>query len=261
MSSLVVIQNNDLLVSSWDLSEGFGVPHRAILRLLKKYKSEFETFGVVTTPLPYVRLKKMGPPIQHQFLNEAQAMYLTTLLTNNETVRKFKMHLTREFIEQRKLLMKMMNNKSNQEWIEARAKGIYARKETTDVIKLFVEYAKEQGSKNAEQYYVNITSMENDKLVPLEFLEQKYPNLRQVVDQYTLNKLMMCDEIIAQALVEGMQKELYYKEIYRFAKERVLAYAQLVNGNVRKKLEDTKMELKALIAKKREERLDQATFL
>lgn len=261
MSNLVYIRNDELLVSSWDLSLGFGVEHRAILKLLRKYQNEFETFGIFPPGMQQSRKKKVGHPIKEQFLNEAQAMYLTTLLTNNETVRKFKMHLTREFIEQRKLLMKMMNNKSNQEWLETRAKGIYARKETTDVIKMFVEYAKEQGSKNAEQYYVNITSMENAKLMPLEFLEQKYPNLRQVVDQYTLNKLMMCDEIIAQALVEGMQKELYYKEIYRFAKDRVMTYAELVNGNVRKKLEDTKMELKALIAKKREERLDQATFL
>lgn len=248
MSSIVVIEKEYLLVSSWDLSQGFCVPHRAILRLLKKYQNEFETFGLITTALPYVRRKKMGPPIQEQFLNEGQAMYLTTLLTNNDTVRKFKMHLTSEFLRQRKLLMQLINNKQNQDWIEARVQNKYQRKETTDVIKLFVEYAQKQGSQNAEQYYCNITKMENQTLVPLEFLQQKFPNLREVVDRYTLDKLKMCDEVIAQALVDGMQKELYYKEIYKLARERVMIYAELLNGNVRRKLEDTKTELKAKIA-------------
>lgn len=248
MSSLVVIEKEDLLVSSWDLSIGFGVPHRAILRLLKKYQNEFKTFGVITTALPYVRRKKLGPPIQEQFLNETQAIYLTTLLTNNDTVRKFKMHLTSEFMRQRKLLMQLINNKQNQDWIESRAQNKYQRKETTDVIKLFVEYAQKQGSHNAEQYYCNITKMENQTLVPLEFLQQKFPNLREVVDRYTLDKLKMCDEVIAQALVDGMQKELYYKEIYKLARERVMIYAELLNGNVQRKLEEAKIQLKAKIA-------------
>ena len=251
MSSLVVIEKEDLLVSSWDLSQGFCVPHRAILRLLKKYNQEFETFGLVTTALPYVRRKKMGPPIQEQFLNEGQAMYLTTLLTNNDTVRKFKMHLTGEFLRQRKLLMQLINNKRNEDWIESRAQNKFQRKETTDVIKLFVDYAQKQGSQNAEQYYCNITKMENQSLVPLEFLQQKFPNLREVVDRYTLDRLKMCDEIIAQALVDGMQKELYYKEIYKLARERVEIYAELFSSKVRQKLEDSKAEIRERIARKK----------
>ena len=248
MSNLVFIENNDLLVSSWDLAYGFGIEHRAVISLARKYKSEFEMLGDSTFQMSNVRRKKMGRNIKEQFFNEEQAIYLTTLLKNNEVVRKFKMHLTQEFIRQRKILMQMINNKQNQEWIEARAQNKYQRKETTDVIKLFVDYAKKQGSQNAEQYYINITKMENQSLVPLEFLQQKFPNLREVVDKYTLDKLKMCDEVIAQALVDGMQKELYYKEIYKLARERVMIYAELLNGNVRRKLEDTKTELKAKIA-------------
>lgn len=251
MTTLVFLQKDELFVSSWDLSLGFGVEHRAIIKLIKKYKQEFETFGILAPTMQQLRKKKVGHPIQEQFLNEGQAMYLTTLLTNNDTVRKFKMHLTGEFLRQRKLLMQLINNKQNEDWIEARAQNKFQRKETTDVIKLFVEYAKKQGSQNAEQYYCNITKMENQTLVPLEFLQQKFPNLREVVDRYTLDRLKMCDEIVAQALVDGMQKELYYKEIYKLARERVEIYAELFSSKVRQKLEDSKAEIRERIARKK----------
>jgi hypothetical protein len=41
---LVFIQNDDLYVGTWDLAEGFKTEHRHLVRILRKYESEFMEF-------------------------------------------------------------------------------------------------------------------------------------------------------------------------------------------------------------------------
>ena len=95
--NIVMIRNNQLVVGTSELAKGFGVEHRAIKRLVNKYKSEFEEWGVIATPLQKLSSEKGGRPLDEFLLNEPQATYLTTLLTNNEIVRKFKHFLTKEY--------------------------------------------------------------------------------------------------------------------------------------------------------------------
>lgn len=200
--------------SSWVIKDGFGIEHRAIVRLIKKYRAEFEEFGlVITTPL---HLPGVDKPITEYWLNESQALYLGTLLTNSDRVRSFKRLLVKDYARCKKLLQQ----RQNAEWIEARNAGKRLRKQETDGIKAFVEYAKGQGSQNAERYYANISKMENKALF---LVEQKYPNLRDVLGVAELGLIAVADTIVLNALTEGMERAFHYKDIYKLAKERVEA--------------------------------------
>lgn len=113
----------------------------------------------------------------------------------------------------------------NQAWIEARESGKLERRVETDTIQVFVDYAHRQGSKNAGKYYVSISTMENRALF---FVEQKYPNLREVLGTAQLNTVQTADRIVSKALQDGMDQGLHYKDIYKLAKSRILGYADLV---------------------------------
>jgi phage regulator Rha-like protein len=225
---LVYIKDNDLVVGTGALSQGFGVEHRALKKLINKYKNEFEEFGLIASPVQKVDPNNKGRRLEEYELNEPQAAYLSTLLTNNEIVRKFKRFLVREFFRQRKLLIKLLAQKQNAEWLEKRELGKIDRRIETDAIKEFVEYATSQGSQHAKQYYLIISKMENSTLFNLDMLELKYPNLRDLMGGYQLSTLQNADRIVARALKEGMEKQLNYKDIYKLAKERIERFVELV---------------------------------
>ena len=92
------------------------------------------------------------------------------------------------------------------------------------MIKEFIEYATKQGSKNAAFYYANISKMENTALF---FLEQKFKNLRDILDIRQLSTVDSADHIVAKALRDGMDSGMAYQNIYTMAKKRVEAFAEL----------------------------------
>lgn len=227
-TNIVKIQDEELIVGTWDLSLGFELEHRVLKKFIKKYQSDFEEFGFSIASQVQRRSIQHGGQIEEYLLTEEQATYLTTLLKNNDIVRKFKRHLTTEFFRQRKLLNKIIIQKQNSDWQAKRAAGLIERRLETDTIKDFIEYATEQGSKNAKMYYVNITKMENNSLLNIELLNQKFENMRDVVDGFDLTSLQMADKIVAQAIREGMRDHDHYKDIYETARDRVEAFALVI---------------------------------
>ena len=169
--------------------------------------------------------EKRGRRFNEYKLNEPQTVYLTTLLTNNLEVRKFKLQLTKEFFKQRKLLNKLVVQRQNEEWRQKRISGKTDRRIETDSIKEFIEYATEQGSKNAKLYYMNISKMENKLLLPLELLKNNFENVRDICTSLDLNMLQMADLVVSRSLHDGMKKEMYYKDIYQHARDQVEAFA------------------------------------
>lgn len=125
-------------------------------------------------------------------------------------------------------------NRSNPQWLEVRQAGKLVRQEWGDVVHDFVGYAMSQGSKSAQMYYMNITKMQYQAL---EFVKQsgdKY--FRDSLDILQHSQLMSIEFAVQQALIEGMDMGLPYKDIFKFAKERALELAvplKRLTGNAR----------------------------
>jgi len=211
-----------LITTSVILAQGFGVEHRSILELVRKYSHRkiFQT----STFEPF-KLKTKGRLAEVYNLDENQAMFIGTLMRNSDKVLDFKEALIVEFSRQRIFLQKLLTQKSNAEWIEKRQDTKVMRRECTDKIQEFIAYAKEQGSKSADHYYSNFTRME---LSGLFLLEGKYPNARDVMSMRQLNLIEMADEVISQSLKESMEKKLPYKECYHEAKARIEQLARIL---------------------------------
>jgi len=113
-------------------------------------------------------------------------------------------------------------------WQEARNQGKIARRVETDSIKDFVDYATAQGSTNAKMYYVTITKAIYKALSLVE-KGLKIPNgLRDLLSGMELSFLNTAEYICAKALSEGIVRKMYYREIYKLAKERVEIFAETV---------------------------------
>jgi hypothetical protein len=215
-----MLKGSSIFTTTFILANGLNVEHESVMRLLKRHSNvpELSRFAIGE-----VRTK--GRPIKVAYLDELQSTILITLMKNSPGVIDFKIKLSKAFFKQQKLLQQLLAQKNNAEWLEKRNKTKEMRHELMDMIQRFVVYAKEQGSKSAEKYYMALSRME---LTGLFIMEQKYPNARDVMSMRQLNLIEMADEVIANALNDGMIEGLNYKECYKKAKERIEKLSQLI---------------------------------
>lgn len=226
MGDLILIQNGEPVTSTLVIAKGMKLSHRSVMALISKYKERFETRGVMTFEMSKpLKGQNDGRPVNYALVNESHFLFLATLMRNSETVLDFKDKLTKEFVRQRKLIAHLLTQRQNASWIEQKKAGKLNRREETDVIKEFVEYCKQQGGTFAEMYYSNISKMENKALF---LLEQKFPNVREVLNGQQLQIVASADLVVARALKHGMEQKMNYKDVFQMAKQRVIEFADLV---------------------------------
>ena len=94
-----------------------------------------------------------------------------------------------------------------------RNEGKIIRRVETDAIKEFVEYAKNNGSQNSERYYTIITKATNE-ILNIE------KGQRDSLSTGQLDHLAMVERVIANALTQGIEKGMNYKDIYKLASSK-----------------------------------------
>ncbi len=242
MNKLVMLENNIPITTSKIISMGVNVKHKNVIELIERHKQRIEKLRGV---LPFQTEKpkkgsKGGRPESYYLLNELQATFLITLMKNSDIVLDFKENLVKQFILQKQWILEQKTQKQNQQYIETRNQSKIGRKHETDIIKIFVEYAKKQGSKSADKYYMAISKMENQAFF---ILKEKFPNVREILNIQQLSKIIVADMIVKTAIIEGMEKEMKYKDIFQLAKKRVvemsnsLGFKEILPGIERKEIE------------------------
>lgn len=204
MYELVEVRKNNIFTNSRIIAEGTGNKHHAIRELIKRYKSDIEDFG---TLLILNEESTGGRPMEVYLLNEEQATFVITLLRNSKVVVKFKKELVRQFYAMRQFLME----KQSQLWTDTRQNNKENRLKETDVIKLLQDYAKEQGSTHSDKLYMVYTKLANT------VIDGKRDNM----GVSGLNNLTLVESIILQTIQAGMSMQMYYKDIYKFCKDRI----------------------------------------
>lgn len=219
MSKLVFIEDGMIFTNSIEIARGVNHSHDSVVKLLNKSK-DLDTFSDLNAE----KISTKGRPAEVYNLTEEQATLLIALMRNTPIVREFKNTLVKEFYKQRRALAKLLTRQDNAQYQAIREESKIMRLEETDEIKAFVNYASDRGSQSANKYYMAISKME---LKALFFIEQKFPNIRDVMDFKQLTLIKTADMAVTEALKEGMAKELPYKEIYQLAKDRVEALAKI----------------------------------
>lgn len=221
MKNLVLLEKDDPVTTSLIIAEETKNGHRGVIQLIKIHQENLESFGT----LQFQLRKSAGRPTEYALLNEMQTTFLIALMKNNETVVRFKKELVRQFYTMRKTLTQITIRQNNAEWQQLREIGKATRKEETETVKQFIEYATKSGSKNAQTYYPSISRMENKALF---FLEQKFDNVRDILAGQQLAVISSADQIVEKTLKEGMEQGMEYHEIFQLAKKNVETFANIV---------------------------------
>ncbi len=226
MGDLVIIVNNEVFTTSLIIAEKTNNSVHSVRELIKTYKSDLEEFGVLSFEMRKPnKNSKGGRPQEIYYLNEQQTTLLLAFMRNSVIVIDFKKKLVKEFYKMKKTLEKIYSMRKTDVWVETRHNQKCVRKEETDTIKKFVEYSMVQGSENYRKYYTLITNMENKALF---IVKDKFPNLKDVLTTRQLMNSAVCNEIVINALEEGMENCIHYKEIFQLAKKRVETFASVM---------------------------------
>lgn len=102
-------------------------------------------------------------------------------------------------------------SEKDSKWLGIRNESKQIRRYETDQIKLFVEYAKEQGSKSADRYYVLFTKLINGKI-------GIQSGKRDELSQETLMELKSLETLVKMRIRKLMEKKIPYKKIYQDVK-------------------------------------------
>ena len=211
MYELVELKRNDVFTNSKVIAEGTENQHESVVAIIRKYEKDICEFG----KLEYSDLKsgKRGQPEKIYYLNEEQATFVITLLRNSKTVVKFKKELVRQFYAMRKFLL----DKQSKQWNDTRLANKENRLKETDVIKMLVDYAKEQGSTHSDKLYLTYTKLAKSII----------GGNRDTVSVTDLNNLTLVESIILQTIRIDMSMNMPYKDIYEDCKDRLDRFADI----------------------------------
>ncbi len=208
MNKLVTIKGKEAFTNSLSVANGVGTEHRATQQLINRYEKDLKDFGRVTFEMSPLETKGGVQNIKIYYLNEEQATFLISLMKNTKNVVQFKKELVRQFYAMKQFILE----KQSSQWIETRYQGKLTRKAETDTIKKLVEYAKEQGSKNADKLYMTYSKLAN-RIVGVKG--------RDNATIVQLNNLSLAENIILHCIENGIMQDKHYKEIYQDSKARL----------------------------------------
>jgi Rha family phage regulatory protein len=159
-----------------------------------------------------------------------------TMLVMGYTGKKamqFKIDYINAFSRMEEWILSSNVMQQSSEWLATREECKEYRESETDTIRDFIEYCSAQGSNNAEKYYLAFSKMVNHLMFEIPEGMPKPKNMRNALTKPQLIQVSTADMIVENAVVEGMAKGLYYKEIYQQAKERISDFVRAIGGRVR----------------------------
>ncbi|MEO5332842.1 MAG: Rha family transcriptional regulator [Magnetococcus sp. YQC-5] len=225
------------MVTSMTVAEKFGRLHKNVLQSIDGVKKECsEVFNRLNfKPVEYLDTKgEMRPMVE---MTKDGFTMLMMRFTGPKAA-TWRERFIEAFNRMEQFINVEMQKKAKQserrgelEWQANRATGKAVRSQMTDTIKVFVEYARSQGSQNASRYYGNFSKMVNTAILGEQ--ANCNPNFRDTLDAGQLMFLAMGEKVAGQSLLEGMGAGLPYKACFQVARSQVTALGVML-GDVGK---------------------------
>ncbi len=221
MSDLVKITRKRPITTSVLVAEKFGKKHKSVLRAIENLECSAKFTGRNFALSKYQDSTGRTLPM---FEMTKDGFVFLVMGFRGKKAAVWKEKYISAFNQMEQIVLQWQN----EGWKEIREQGKAARQIETDAIAQFVAYAKAQGSTNAGHYYTNITKATYKALF---LVKNKAPNnFRTMLDGMQLAFLQAAEYVARNALIEGMEKELEYKDIYILARNKIVAYAGAVGA-------------------------------
>ena len=223
---LVEVKKDEVFCDSNMVARKFGIKHAYVVRVIKQLASEIEDLKVISNhPKIWTedRVYRGHPYIA--YLMNRQFFSLLAMRFRGNKALEWQLKFNAAFYEMEKRIVQSELNKKNDGFLQVRVQGKLARREETDVIKDFVDYATEQGSQSAKFYYKHIT---NATYKALDLMIQRKPKLRDTLNAYELAEIILAERLAQKSLKKYMELGRFYKDIYESVKDDLDRFANTI---------------------------------
>jgi phage regulator Rha-like protein len=212
--------NNQICISSLELAKEFGRPHKNVLPILDELLADGIITWLESKPRNYI---KLGRTYRYFELNQAGFLKAMPFIGGKRS-REGQKRLVDAFLRLQVKLERQSKEKEKLSCQIARLSGKDSRAILCDEIQKFIDYAKSNGSGNADRYYANITSLMHSTLI---IIEPKATKVRELLTAIQLSHLSTIELTAAQVLSIGMESSSPYKEIYQNIKNALVGFSAI----------------------------------
>jgi prophage antirepressor-like protein len=191
----------------------YKAPANAILRIHQRHYKRLDEMSVEVKGCQFVTPYPNKDKNSHTYMYLEKGIYEICRHSNQKLADDF-YDWVYETISSIKKNGYYITSEKDSKWLGTREESKKARRYETDQLKLFIDYAKEQGSKNADRYYTIFTKLVNSKL-GIE------GNQRDSVSQETLLEIEVLETLVKRRVQKLMQDNVPYKQIYQEVKKLV----------------------------------------
>jgi len=216
---VIIIKNDKVIVSSLDVAENFNKKHDKVLRDIKELKCSKEFWLTNFGESKYDNRGKKYP----MYLITKDGFTILAMGYAGKKAMVFKENYIKRFNQMQDFIIE----KQSQEWLQTRKQGRLVRRSETDSLKLLLEYAIKNGSdtylKQPNRLYSQYTRLVNSTIGITT-------GEREVCTWKVLITLQTLEDIIQHVVIEEMENETDYHEIYKICKNKcneMIKYAYL----------------------------------
>lgn len=222
MEDLMVFERKEVpVVSSRVIAEKFEKNHRDVVRAIRDIIEGMRKSA--HTPSKYfIRseyIHEQNGQHYSEYLCTRDGFSLLTMGLNGQKALEWKL----KYIDIFDKMEHSIEERRSSEWLLTRKQGKLIRRSETDSITKLIDYAKTQGSQNADKMYITYSQLVNS-LVGIK------SDMRGKVPFKTISTIGFLEDMILHTVDEEMVKGTHYKEIYRICKqngEQIMKFAYL----------------------------------
>lgn len=214
---LVYTKRNNNFTTSRILASKFGKRHSHVFEKVTKLISDLDKIKHPKNgTLKFIKVQEIyrGTTFDVYEMNR-QAFSLVAMSFTGKKALEWKVKFNQAFYQMEKVLIQQAHNQQNNLWLTQRKEAKLIRKQETDVIKEFVEYATKQGSKNAKFYYKHFTTA---CYKCLKLVQYKRPKLRETLDIMQTHQLILAEQVAKKSIKKYMNEKEFYKTIFSLVK-------------------------------------------
>lgn len=229
ISDLVQIKDNKVYTTSLDVARVFNKRHADVLKTIENLECSNEFIKRNFSLSSYVDSTGRSLPM-YIIYRDGFSMLVMSYTGKKAMVWKEKYIETFNKMEN-KLKQLSLNDRYSDNWLKVRIDGKVVRKELTDIIVEFIEYAKSQGSEHCDFYYVHITNAINNSLFGIKSGKKANKNLRNEINTIQLAGISFLEYKLGKYILKLLSDDCYsYKEIYEKCKEFCINFSNVTGG-------------------------------
>ena len=223
MNELVYLKKNEPMTDSLKVAEAFSRRHDSVVRAIENIiEHSPHKWGQCFERVAYVDAS--GKTNKMYLMNERAYSVLVMGFTGKKALEwKWK------YADAFETMREIVSERQSANWIETRQQSKVIRREETDVIQEFVDYATQQGSKNPDKYFTNFSKLANKVCGITD---------RNNASIMELHNVIVVENLIRKMIELNMDEGVYYKDIFKLCKERCYEAQRITMMDLRSSLED-----------------------